>query len=332
MRSKRGKGERGFVFVGTGVSLFIIVTFFALVVDLGHIFVTKSELQNAADAAALAAAVDLPWSQNTARQAALDFAQSHWAVDSNIKLAPEDIQFGNFNTSTSQLQMGVGPVNGIQVKARRVTGAPSGPLPLFFAKLFGKNTSNVQASSRSYLDQHVVGVTGKNRLIPYSVINFVVDQDRNGQYDLGSIVNIHARSDAPGNFGFLDLDGGSNDVPELRRYLEEGYDHDFVIPPGGSVPVLGSTGIDGNSLLNSFQQIIDDVVFLPVHNRVDYQGSNAVFNVVGILAVKVLKVKLTGTLNSRYIRVQIIYFASSALVVNSAAPINNSLAKPRLVG
>ena len=326
------RNEKGFVFVGTAVSLLVIVTFFSLVADLGRIFVTKSELQNAADSAALAASVDLVWSQNAAKQAALDFAQSHWAVDSNIKLAPEDVAFGNFNSTTSQLQFGVGPSNGLQVTARRVTGAPSGPLPLFFAKFFGKNTSNVQASARAYLDQQVVGVTGKNRLIPYSVIKSVVDTDNDGNYDLGAIINIHPRSDAPGNFGFLDLDGGSNDIPELRQYLEEGYDKDFVIPPGGSVPVFGSTGIDGNSLLNSFQKIIGDVVFLPVHDRVDYQGSNAVFNVVGILAVKVQKVKLTGTISSRYIRVQIIYYASSALVVNSQAPVNNSLAKPRLVG
>ena len=325
------RNEKGFVYVGTAVSLLVIVTFFSLVADLGRIFVTKSELQNAADSAALAAAVDLVWSQSVARQTALDFAQSHWAVDSKIKLAPEDVAFGHFNSTTSQLQFGVGPSNGLQVTARRVTGAPSGPLPLLFAKFFGKKTSNVQASARAYLDQQVVGVTGKNRLIPYSVINFVVDGNNDGKYDIGSTINIYPRNDAPGNFGFLDLDGGSNDIPELRTYIENGYDKDFTIPPGGSKEVSGSTGIEGNSVLTSFQKIIGEDVFLPVHNWVIGEGDGAIFNIMSILAVRIEQVKLNGNINSRFIRVKIINFASSVLVVDPNAPENSSVAKPRLV-
>ncbi len=314
-----------------GISLFLILTFFALVADLGRIFVTKAELQNASDAAALAATIDIPSGTATAQQKALDFGQSHWVVDSNISIASGDVQFGNFNFSNNNLQIGATPVNGVQVKARRVTGAPSGPLPLFFARLFGRNSSNVEATSQAVLDQHVVGVTGKNRLIPYSVINFVVDQNLDGQYDLGTVIDIHPRMDAPGNFGFLNLDGGPSGVPEIRQYIEEGYDRDFIIPPGGSLPVSGSTGINGGSLINSFQDIIGQIVFMPVHNRVDYQGSNAIFNVIGILAVRIQSVKLTGALKNRYIRAEIIYFASSVLVVNPEAPVNNSVAKPRLV-
>jgi len=232
---------------------------------------------------------------------------------------------------TSQFQPGLEPANGVEVRARRVTGSPSGPLSLTFARMFGKTTSNVQGRALAVLDRHVVGVRGKNRLIPYSVIDFVVDEDGDGAFDIGKTINIHPRNDAPGNFGFLDLDGGSNDIPELRRYIEGGYDQDFILPPGGSVPVSGSTGIDGNSLLNSFQQIIGEVVFLPVHDRVDYEGSNALFNVISILAVRIQEVRLTGAMNHRSISVEIVSFASSVLVVDPNAPVNNSVAKPRLV-
>lgn len=325
------KEEKGTILTLVGVSLFALMSLFALVVDLGHIFVTRAELQNAADSAALASVVELRNGISAARQKAFDFGQAHAVAGSLIAIASSDVVFGHYNLTTNQFQTDALKTNAVQVTTRRTEGSPSGPLALFFARLFNKYFSNVQATSRAVLDPRVVGVHGKNRLLPYSVINFVVDQDLDGKYDLGSVINIHPRSDAPGNFGFLDLDGGSNDVPELRQYIENGYDKDFVIPPGGSAPVYGSTGIDGNSLLTSFNHIVGEEVFLPVHNWVKYEGSNAIFNVISILAVKVLDVKLVGNIDKRYVKVKLINYASSVLVVDPKAPENSSVSKPRLV-
>ncbi len=328
---KKLNEEKGAILILMGISLFALMSLFAFVVDFGHIFVTKAELQNAADSAALAAVVEIRNGIPAAQQKALDFGQTYNVAGSQIGIANSDVIFGRYDLTANHFQPNASPTNSVQVTARRTQGSPSGPLGLFFARLFNQYFSDVQAKSLAVLDPRVKGVHGKNRLLPYSVINFVVDQNLDGQYDLGSTINIHPRSDAPGNFGFLDLDNGSNDVPELRQYIENGYDKDFIIPPGGSVPVYGSTGIDGNSLINSFKVIIGEEVFLPVHNRVDYQGSNAIYNVISILAVKVLDVKLTGNMDKRYIKVKIINYASSVLVVDPNAPENNSVSKPRLV-
>lgn len=51
--------QGGAVAVIVGISIVVLVGFLGLVVDLGHLFVAKTELQNAADACALAAARDL---------------------------------------------------------------------------------------------------------------------------------------------------------------------------------------------------------------------------------------------------------------------------------
>ena len=52
--------QRGAIAVLTGLLLiFVFVPLGGLVVDLGHLYIAKAELQNAADAAALAAAKDL---------------------------------------------------------------------------------------------------------------------------------------------------------------------------------------------------------------------------------------------------------------------------------
>ncbi len=327
----RQMNSRGFVLVTMGASLAVFISFMALVVDLGHIYVTKAQLQNTADASALAAAIDIPLGTAVAEQHAIDFGGSHSVAGVPISVTASDVIFGNYNFSTRSFTAEASPVNSVEVTARRTTDSVSGALPLFFAPFFGHQTANVQARAMAALDPHVVGVQSKNRLIPYSAHESVVDADGNGLFDIGSVINIHPRNDAPGNFGFLDLDGGSNDTPELRRYIEEGYDDDFVIPPGGSVAVSGSTGIEGNSLINSFTVILNEVVFLPVHDSVVNPGSNAIFNVTGLLAVRIQSVKLTGNSQSRYIRVKIINFASSVLATHPDAPANNSVAKPRLV-
>jgi len=53
------KRQQGAVAIIVGLSIFILVGMLALVIDLGHLYITKTELQNAADAAALAGAKEL---------------------------------------------------------------------------------------------------------------------------------------------------------------------------------------------------------------------------------------------------------------------------------
>jgi hypothetical protein len=51
--------QQGAVAIIVGLTIFFLIGFLALVVDLGHVYVAKTELQNAADAAALAGAKEL---------------------------------------------------------------------------------------------------------------------------------------------------------------------------------------------------------------------------------------------------------------------------------
>jgi hypothetical protein len=59
-RQRSLRGEGGAVMVWFAILLPVLLAFAALVVDLGHAYVLKRHLQSSADAAALAAAQDLP--------------------------------------------------------------------------------------------------------------------------------------------------------------------------------------------------------------------------------------------------------------------------------
>lgn len=70
-------------------SLVVILGFGAFAVDLGHVAVVKSDLQNAADAAALAGAADLP-DQDAAREAAEEYARNNGLDDSEYTTTTSD--------------------------------------------------------------------------------------------------------------------------------------------------------------------------------------------------------------------------------------------------
>jgi Flp pilus assembly protein TadG len=61
---KGSRGEQGQAMVMAAFAMVVILGFGAFAVDIGHVAVQKSDLQNAADAAALAGVVEMPLSAN----------------------------------------------------------------------------------------------------------------------------------------------------------------------------------------------------------------------------------------------------------------------------
>src|SRR5436853_4588642 len=59
LKTRTNKNRRGNILVLAAAALIMIMGFTAFSIDIGYITLTKAQLQNAADAAALAAAADL---------------------------------------------------------------------------------------------------------------------------------------------------------------------------------------------------------------------------------------------------------------------------------
>jgi len=67
--------RNGFVLIATSIALVILLALAGLAVDIGRMYVVKSELQAFADAAALSAAASLPSGVANARQAPLELTK-----------------------------------------------------------------------------------------------------------------------------------------------------------------------------------------------------------------------------------------------------------------
>jgi hypothetical protein len=141
----------------------VVVGLAALGVDLARINLTKVELQNAADAAAVAGArslsstqpppgvSDKPYNWTAAADSARYVAQRNIANDAQIQDATIETGYWNINNPSLGLYHPGTPGSG-DVPAVRVTVAISstqnnGPLPLFFAPILGIDNSTVQASA-----------------------------------------------------------------------------------------------------------------------------------------------------------------------------------------
>ena len=142
--------ERGKVGLVVPLALAILMGFAGLVIDLGHLFVVRSTLQNAADAASLAAAASLSYGPDEVRNQALLLAQHHLILGSPVTLKPVDIDLGVWDNITKTFTVlepaEEASANSVRVAVQR-SADRNNSIPLFFMRAFGHETSDVKAVS-----------------------------------------------------------------------------------------------------------------------------------------------------------------------------------------
>ncbi len=139
------------VFVGVGLTVILVVSAFA--VDLGNLFVSRSELRTSADAGALAGAGRL------VKNGALEWSSAKLVAEgvgqrniSGSGIAPNiDVAVGYWDTTTKTMEPStiVPNVNhfpGVRVIAAR-SASNSNAVPAFFSKVIGFDSFDMDASA-----------------------------------------------------------------------------------------------------------------------------------------------------------------------------------------
>ena len=160
------KNQAGVSAVIVAIVLPMLIGFGVLAVDVGYMYVTKNELQNVADASALAGARYLGWTYeglSRAEQQDHDFSRSdivdvvqqiagrNQAAKMNISINDADVTIGTWDGST--LTAMTDPIklpDAVRVIARRDNSA-NGPILTFFARIFNIATVNVIADATAAL-------------------------------------------------------------------------------------------------------------------------------------------------------------------------------------
>lgn len=158
--------ENGAVAVTTALLLVGLVGFLGLSVDLGVLYAARAELQNAADAAAMAGAATMVVADaqnnaitqcDVATSTAQAVSAANTAIGQSIGLRPEDItmgywdgDLGGFDPSRTGPSNDPNDLTAFNVFTRRDDLA-NGPVTTYFAGIFGLTESGVSATSTAYL-------------------------------------------------------------------------------------------------------------------------------------------------------------------------------------
>lgn len=209
MRVKR----RGSVVVTMPVILGGLIFVAAIMVDIGSFYVNKSQMQNAADAAAIAAAMKIgndrsAASLETAKAYASDFANRNQVGRGDVLVA-DDISMGIWDYSGGGFSPGadVNNANSFQITVRR-GGAASDGLGSYFSRCFGLNDFEAVAKSTVVMSgaSAAVGVPLALRAPGFGAINPKLTQtnpnfdgpccpDDNVEFAVGDTVVLMATGD-----------------------------------------------------------------------------------------------------------------------------------------
>lgn len=253
--------RKGAVAVIAAAAIIGLSSMAALAVDVGVLYLNRYQLANAADAAALAGAQDLPDSPDQAIATAVNFATA--------------------NSKPSPTPDGVEPV--LSKSNTALTVRLTRNVPLYFARILGLNSSVVAATATAELKTYTGGTNG---IVPFGIVkqNFVYGQTY--QLKLGPGDSYH------GNFQALAL--GATGASNYTSNIKYGYKGtfkigDWILTETGNMSGPTSSGVsyrvglDPAATFESVQPGSGRIIVVPVLDSLLVSGRSDVL-VVGFAA------------------------------------------------
>ncbi len=256
------KENRGSIAVVAAAAVIGITGIAALAVDVGALYLNRFEAANAADAAALAGAQELPGRPEEALAVAGNYASMNKRADAAAKDTIDPVLSKN-NTA--------------------ITVTVTRNVPLFFAKIWGLNFSTVQASATAEVQTYSGGVKG---IVPFGIEkqSFVFGQTYTLKLGGGSGYN--------GNFQALALgaSGASNYVENIKNgYKGKFTIGDWIFTETGNMSgptasgVSYRLGLDPSVTFDTVESGSDRIIIVPVIDSLEVSGRTDV-QVVGFAA------------------------------------------------
>jgi hypothetical protein len=156
IRNPLVRNRHGAMFVWFAVLLPVLLIFIGFAIDIGLIYLTRTELQSAADSAALAAAQELPgfnrerqatFTIATAQEAALTYARRNLPADRHGEiLDTSEMEFGQWDYVERQFLVDEQPYTAVRLKARK-TEANGNPMSLLFLAIIQESTQDLVVES-----------------------------------------------------------------------------------------------------------------------------------------------------------------------------------------
>ncbi|MDT8403038.1 pilus assembly protein TadG-related protein [Sulfuriflexus sp.] len=282
--------QQGATLVMTAIFIVVLVGIAALALDLGRLFVLRTEVQNAVDAAATAAAAELDSGTDArlrARQASRELL-----VDRGIFLgqftADDDLQDGQYTFYSSIDPVKVLATNDGDARFVDITIDLTGPgegIQLFFLpvlQLLGETTPLEQGLAARALAgrQTVVCIKPPFLMCFDDVTNFNSTDESTWPMQPGEMVRLRQHGDkgsswVPGNFAFL-IPAGSKGAPDLAEFLagavEESCDPPKITSAPGQKAQPSRRGF--NTRFDLYEGKFTAAEYPPAPNVINYPRDN----------------------------------------------------------
>jgi Flp pilus assembly protein TadG len=240
----------------------------------------------------------------------------------------------------------------------------NGPIDLFFASAFGHETADVSASATAAFFDGVIGwnvnsTTGNAGLLPIALHRDAWNALLAGTLTSGDHYSYNPSNGAvttggsdgilelnlypggglgqlpPGNFGTVDIGSPANSTSVISNQILYGLTESDLAYHGGSlelgddgiIMLNGDTGLSAE-LKDPLTSIIGKPRAIPIFSSVAGNGENAMFTVVGFVGIRIMAVKLTGSMASKKVIIQPAYVLDDSVIVGENTGQSSFVFKP----
>jgi Flp pilus assembly protein TadG len=272
-----------------------------------------------------------------ARGKATQFAALNKVGNAAPELATNDVNVGYMSDPSSPAcslvatPSGLLP-NAVYVRVQR-TSTQNGKIPLFFARVFGMEETSETAEATAALNSGFNGFTAPTDGSNLYILPFALDEDtwnnisscgtdaysynpETGAVSAGADgikeCNLFPQgTGCPGNRGTVDIGGSNNSTSDIARQIVSGISASDLAQMGGSLTfdahgelhLNGDTGISAG-VKDELASIIGKPRIIPIFSTVYGPGNNADYTITKFVGVRILDVKLTGSMTSKYLMIQ----------------------------
>jgi hypothetical protein len=365
------------VLVIVAVSMVVLIGFAAIVADVGIMYNARQDLQRTADASALAGVSALVGDEMMKVIMGTSDAGTFPAIQQNIVsrsqdihkinpflnggqvvAEPEDIKYGfiNIYSGTSPIDTGALPEdhNAVYVISRKEAGHTNGTMPLFFAAIFGKHSTDISASAVAAFDtryeRFIVDTPGAANVLPFTIHEDAYEQEYNyGEDNYSCEHETVSRSpdgireirlypyplsgsgytEGDGNFGVLNIGTENQGIDAERVQIENGVSGEdfyneigtdelfFENEYGESITydMTGSPGLEA-TLKDAIEAKIGDVIGFFTHNQVILSGSNAIYTITSLKFGRIMDIRLTGPPNQKGFYIQPVIYSGGGIKID----------------
>lgn len=326
----RRRKRRGAIAVLAAFLIIPLMGMVALAIDYAYLLKKKTELQRAADAAAMAAVRDLVPDDNgqqnlpAVRARVKEYAQANLG-DSSFTVRDDDITIGRYDRATVYTNFTIldtGTFDTVRVTLRNDNTANS-PVGLFFARVLGIDTANVSATATAILPRAALLLEGAD-ILPFAVDELVWDnQQPNAPFSIygdGKVKDEYG-TELPGNWGTLDIGADNNSTDDIKDQIRNGlrqYDLDALYASGRittneylqTADVSQFYSADPGwkaSMQSPLEEIYGREKLIPIYSDVSGNGENAEYRIVKWGVVRVKQASMTGPDYKKYVKVTKVY-------------------------